>query len=127
MKYMTKPFEIDAVRFDGDNFGEIQAFVGQREVDKYFIDNFDDAREYLVDIEPGITAVVWDYLHSTWVGVRPGDYIIKGMKGEFYPCDPEVFQSKYAPVENFQGGVVTAEQINRAIGHSIQQSRRFMG
>lgn len=136
MKYRTKPFEIEAVVFDGDNFGEVQSFVGKREVKDtpgYFIDNFDDAREYLVDIEPGISAVVWDYLHQTWVGVRPGDYIIKGMKGEFYPCDPEVFTSKYEPVQemkvevNLQGGVVTAEQINRAVGHRIQQSRRFRG
>lgn len=120
MKYRTKPFEIDAERFDGENFGVIQAFVGKREAADspgYYIENFDDAREYFVDPEPGIVAVVWDYLHSTWVGVRAGDYIIKGMKGEFYPCDPEVFLSKYGRVS----GVVTS----RMFTERIQQSRRF--
>lgn len=136
MKYVTKPFEIEAVVFDGDNFGEVQSFVGKREVKDtpgYFIHNFDDAREYLVDIEPGISAVVWDYLHQTWVGVRPGDYIIKGMKGEFYPCDPEVFNSKYELKKDVKvsevtvkiDGVITAGEIEKAIGRRIQQSSRF--
>lgn len=26
---------------------------------------------------------------------KPGDWIIKGVKGEFYPCDPEVFKATY--------------------------------
>ena len=30
---------------------------------------------------------------------RPGDYIIKGIKGEFYPCKPDVFVATYEPVE----------------------------
>lgn len=30
---------------------------------------------------------------------HPGDWIIKGTMGEFYPCKDEVFQRKYEPVE----------------------------
>lgn len=30
---------------------------------------------------------------------RPGDYIIRGVKGEFYPCKPEIFEATYEPVE----------------------------
>lgn len=29
---------------------------------------------------------------------RPGDWIIKGVKGEFYPCDPEIFAATYDEV-----------------------------
>jgi hypothetical protein len=29
---------------------------------------------------------------------RPGDYIIKGIKGEFYPCKPDIFEATYEPV-----------------------------
>ncbi len=29
----------------------------------------------------------------------PGDYIIKGVKGEFYPCKPDIFEQTYEPVE----------------------------
>lgn len=33
------------------------------------------------------------------VRVRDGDWVIKGVKGEFYPCDPEVFDMTYETVE----------------------------
>lgn len=29
----------------------------------------------------------------------PGDWIIKGVKGEFYPCKPDIFEQTYEPVE----------------------------
>ena len=30
---------------------------------------------------------------------EPGDWIIKGVKGEFYPCKPDIFAATYEPVE----------------------------
>lgn len=30
----------------------------------------------------------------------PGDWIIKGVEGEFYPCKPEIFEQTYEPVED---------------------------
>ena len=31
--------------------------------------------------------------------VSPGDYIIKGIKGEHYPCKPDIFEATYEKVE----------------------------
>lgn len=31
--------------------------------------------------------------------ISPGDYIITGVKGERYPCKPDVFEATYEPVE----------------------------
>lgn len=31
--------------------------------------------------------------------VCPGDYIIKGVQGEFYPCKPDIFEQTYERVE----------------------------
>lgn len=31
--------------------------------------------------------------------VTPGDWIIRGVKGEFYPCKPDIFALTYDPVE----------------------------
>ena len=31
--------------------------------------------------------------------VTPGDYIIKGVQGEFYPCKPDIFEATYELVE----------------------------
>lgn len=30
---------------------------------------------------------------------RPGDWVIKGVHNEFYPCKPEIFEATYEPVE----------------------------
>lgn len=97
MKYVTKQFEIEAVQFTGDNWGEVRQFVGLRPDDPFNFryDGFDDVNNWWIDPPEGIVAVVWDYLQKTLVGVRVNDYIIKGMKGEFYPCAPEVFNAKY--------------------------------
>jgi len=31
--------------------------------------------------------------------VLPGDWIITGVKGEFYPCKPDIFAETYEPVD----------------------------
>jgi hypothetical protein len=31
---------------------------------------------------------------------KPGDYIIKGVKGEIYPCKPDIFELTYEPVND---------------------------
>lgn len=36
----------------------------------------------------------------------PGDWIIKGVKGEYYPCKPDIFDQTYAPAEVVDGNVV---------------------
>jgi hypothetical protein len=32
--------------------------------------------------------------------VTPGDWVIRGVKGEFYPCKPDIFAATYEPVED---------------------------
>lgn len=85
MRFTTKPFIIDAIQWTGQNGQEIQEFVGEHP--KYNIPAFN----WLSNGD----AEVWDHLQETWVHVHRNNWIIKGMKGEFYPCDNEVFQAKY--------------------------------
>jgi hypothetical protein len=94
-KYRTMPFVIEAENIDDPD--AIEKFAGANV--RYFEE---DEKPDLDD--PDAVAAVHDILHSTWVLVLPGQYIIKGMKGEFYPCDPEIFHSKYEPWE--VGGAV---------------------
>lgn len=42
---------------------------------------------------------VYDALHNSWVTFELGDWIIKGVRGEFYPCKPDVFDETYEAVE----------------------------
>jgi hypothetical protein len=91
-KYRTKPFEIEAVLWNGWNVSEVKQFVGYRDNGECFFLLPDEIwGEW---DEPHI----YDYLQDTWVTVNQGDYIIKGSKGEFYPCDGEVFHAKYERV-----------------------------
>ena len=36
---------------------------------------------------------------ESWMLVTPGDWIITGVKGEHYPCKPDIFEMTYEPVE----------------------------
>lgn len=83
MRYRTKPLEIEAIQYrDVSSLTEIKQ-------------EFED-----IDIHIGFQGpTVWDYLQLTWVLVNEGDYIIKGLNGEYYPCAPDVFERKYEPIE----------------------------
>ena len=74
MKYRTKPCEIEAIQWTGENIMQIREFAHPNvRYQKYlFIDT----------LEGRMRADV-------------GDYIIKGLRGEFYPCKPDVFEKKY--------------------------------
>lgn len=39
-----------------------------------------------------------------WHLVCPGDWIIRGVKGEFYPCKPDIFEQTYEPVRELTEG-----------------------
>lgn len=89
MKYRTKPYEIEAIRYTGDNAEELNHWT-----DGLFIEVDEEDRTD----DPDNTAAIYDFLHSTWVGVKPGQWIISGGKGEYYPCDNEVFNDKYEAI-----------------------------
>lgn len=84
-KYRTAPVVIKAVQFDGSNVAEIESFVndGSLEVTTFYCCETPCA--YSLDIH-----TLEGKMH-----VSEGDYIIKGLRGEFYPCKPDVFKEKY--------------------------------
>lgn len=86
MRYRKKPVEIEAVQWTGDNF---------RELDRFTVGMFRTVEPEDRGDDPGITAEVFDKLHSTWVGVKDGQWVICGVQGEFYPCDPDVLSQTY--------------------------------
>ena len=80
MRYRKKPVEIEAVQWNGHNYLEItQLTRGEFRAinDKLFIET----------LEGMMCANV-------------GDYIIKGVKGELYPCKPDIFDQTYERVES---------------------------
>lgn len=81
MKYRKKPIVIDAVQWKGDNLAEVGTLGSAREYEQDFLS------EDLVihTLEGDMTA-------------RKGDWIIKGINGELYPCKPDIFEKTYEPV-----------------------------
>jgi len=79
MKFRKKPVVVDAVKFDGLNFTECEKFIGKQ--------NYDNTLNY-----PNVKT-----LEGT-MAVNVGDYLVKGVKGEIYPCKPEIFEMTYEPV-----------------------------
>lgn len=79
MKFRKKPVVIEAVQWTGENLFEL--------------------------IEWGLTGsymgVPKELIISTLEGphlARVGDWIIRGVNGEFYPCKPDIFEKTYEPV-----------------------------
>lgn len=86
-QYRTMPCQIEAIQWT-DNTNEIKSFCGNSCT--YFVE--DSAWK----VGKGVPRekLVIHTLEGDMVASR-NDYIIKGLKGEFYPCKPDVFNQKY--------------------------------
>lgn len=81
-KFRKKPVEIEAVQFTAT------------EPNGAFLREWSD---HQVRYHDGSTCYI-DTLEGT-MEARVGDWIIKGVKGEFYPCKPDIFAATYEEVE----------------------------
>jgi hypothetical protein len=90
-RFRKLPVEVDAIQWTGDNEDAVIAFTGR----SFFqaVDPEDRAED------ADVTAEVFDMLHSTWVGVYTGHWVVRGVRGEFYPIDGSVLAETYEPVE----------------------------
>lgn len=82
-KYVKKPVVIEAIQFTRDNWPEVCEFT------KGIASN--------MTIEKCPDGKCWCTV-STLEGdhkAMEGDFIIKGVKGEFYPCKPDIFEKTY--------------------------------
>jgi len=77
-KFRKKPVVIEAIKYTGKNATEITRFITG-------------------DVE----AMAFDETIKTLEGemhASVGDWIIKGVKGEFYPCKPDIFEATYEAI-----------------------------
>lgn len=79
-KFRKKPVVIEALQFTGDNAEEIGYFAG--------LNAQLAGRESRLEIKTKEGVMI----------ANPGDYIIKGVQGEFYPCKPDIFEQTYERV-----------------------------
>ncbi|MDG7772353.1 hypothetical protein OK578_05735 [Streptococcus pneumoniae] len=80
MKYRKKPVVVEAVQWNGNNYKEVIDFAENK---------------------------IWfDALGNIWIATlegdmvaKKGDYIIKGVQGEYYPCKLDIFAETYEKTE----------------------------
>ena len=87
-QFRKKPVVIDAMQFTGDNHAECLLFCTS-----LVTTGIDDDGAAYTRANPIIPTLEGDHLCT------PGDWIIKGVKGEFYPCKPDIFAATYDAVD----------------------------
>ena len=83
MKYRKKPVVIEAMKYTGKNFTECLCWTSNVSMESAL---------GLNDI-PGMPLFIHTLEGDMEANI--GDYIIKGVKGEFYPCKPDIFEATY--------------------------------
>lgn len=86
MKYRKIPVVVEAVRYIGDSediFSEQPDWL------------LEAIKSNKIEVMAGKLNV---YTLEGWMTAKPGSYIIRGIKGEIYPCDAEIFELSYEDV-----------------------------
>ncbi|RMI79777.1 hypothetical protein ABNB56_07210 [Streptococcus iniae] len=79
-KYRKKPIEVDAIQWTGENIDEMCLFLGSNNL----------------TIERSPTKNHLYFWTSQGMALaKKGDYIIKEIDGEFYPCKEKIFSKTY--------------------------------
>lgn len=103
MKYRKKPVIIEAIKFDGTDesvewlLPQLKSGEIGRSFNKLYIETLEGVMEASI-----------------------GDYIIKGVNGEFYPCKPDIFEMTYEEVKN-----IKQEDIDSILKASIEYDSRL--
>lgn len=93
MKFRKRPVEIEAVRFFAtkESIEELRSFCGDA-LGRVLQWPDSPAEAEICTLEDGTNINV---IHVA----TEGDWIIRGVKGEFYPCKPDVFEQTYEFIE----------------------------
>jgi hypothetical protein len=94
-KYRKRPVIIEAMRFGAHTealpFGDLHAWLSEGGCSFRLGQAMDGPVFMLISSLEG------------WMRAEIGDWIIRGVEGEFYPCKPSVFAATYEPEETTRG------------------------
>ena len=110
-RYRKKPVVVEAVRYGKDEDGRWYDGAATR-VAQFMLGVSPDTAltdHQIVDVlrpvgawsPPGHAELeMWDGVaHGKWLPLAPGDWVIRGVNCEFYPCKPDIFEATYEPVD----------------------------
>lgn len=80
--FVKKPVKVQAIQWTGDNYEELVDFVGNVMFPYSFKDN-----------------IIIETLEGEVIASK-GDWIIRGVNGEYYPCKPDIFEKTYEEVNH---------------------------
>lgn len=89
-QYRKKPVVIEAVQWKGEALSdskELRSFLFSGKDTPYSISQYEDDVLVVRTLEGEMLA-------------KPGDWIIRGVAGELYPCKPEIFEATYQPMDD---------------------------
>jgi hypothetical protein len=89
-RYRKRALVIEAIRYlPHENCAAVAAFLGEAEHHP-----LPSACAYMDSSSPWII-----YTLEGDMAAQAGDWIIKGVNGEFYPCKPDIFEKTYEPAD----------------------------
>jgi len=93
MRFRKKPVEVDAVRFDASESGieALKSFCGESLGRIVRPSASEPAEAEICTLEDGQRLVVRHI-------ATEGDWVIRGVKGEFYACKADIFDATYEEV-----------------------------
>lgn len=100
MKYKKKPVVIDAVQWTGENHREMFDFLTENAFDKESMKV--SGEHFYIDhnkVGGGLVIKTLEGEHLASIG----DFIIRGVKGEYYPCKADIFEQTYERFEETIG------------------------
>ena len=106
-QFRRKPVVIEAIQFDGTNKEEIQNFVGDE------IGQDVNSKDLFITTLEGIMIA------------SVGDYIIKGVQGEFYPCKPDIFEQTYNEVQENTSDLITEVNVTELLKIAEQSEQQY--
>ena len=86
-KYKKKPVVIEAIQFTNDNRNQVLSWLQSQQMNIY--------HSFYKDSHPVIIIPTLEGEMRASIG----DFIIKGVQGEFYPCKPDIFEKTYEQIE----------------------------
>lgn len=90
MKYRKKPIVVEAFKWTGG--------PDQTEDPEWVVEKIKDGTVYFSSMDGYACVLCIKTLEGTMTAI-PGDYIIKGLRGELYPCKPDIFDASYESAE----------------------------
>lgn len=90
MKYRKKPVVVEAFKWTAD--------INQTEDPVWMLEALECGEAWFENCGTKEVKLVIKTLEGNHIA-NPGDYIIKGIKGELYPCKPDIFEQTYETVE----------------------------